>query len=94
MIHVPFYRVFYKYGENVFHAMVDAGEGKLYTEKLPRGLSKEKDQFFLVLFFALSFIFMIEAFLVPGFWLTVLAFAITGAISWYYIRSLLEKKGY
>jgi len=94
LIHVPFYRVFYKYGENVFHAMVDAGEGKLYTEKLPRGLSKEKDQFFLVLFFALSFIFMIEAFLVPGFWLTVLAFAITGAISWYYIRSLLEKKGY
>ena len=94
LIHIPFYRVLYKYGADVFHAMVDAGEGKLYAEKLPRGLSKEKDRFFLVLFFALSVIFMIEAFLVPGFWRTVLAFTITGAISWYYIRALLGKKGY
>jgi DNA-directed RNA polymerase subunit RPC12/RpoP len=94
LIHVPFYRVTYKYGNDDFKAMVDAGEGRLYAEKLPRGLSKEKDRFFLILFFALSIIFMVEAFAVRGFWYTVLAFAVTGLISWYYIKALLEKKGY
>jgi hypothetical protein len=94
LIHVPFYRVKYKYGNGEFRAMMDAGQGNLYAEKLPRGLSKEKDRFFLMLFAALSVIFTVEAFLIPGFWLTVLAFVISGVAAWYYLRRLLEQKGY
>lgn len=94
LIHVPFHKVSYKYESGSFQAMVDAGEGKFYAENLPRGLSKEKDRFFMKLFLGLSIIFMVEAILFRGFWLTVAAFAVTGVISWYYLRSLLEKKGY
>jgi len=94
LIHLPFYRVSYNYGNETFQAMVDAGEGKLYAEKLPRGLSREKDRYFLGLFAVLSLGFLLEAFFIPGFWFVLLAYAATGVLAWYLVRKALEQKGY
>lgn len=94
LIHIPFYRVAYKYDDGSYQAMVDAGEGRLYAEKFPRGLSQEKDRYFLTLFGVLAAIFLVEAALIPKFWFTVLAYGITSAIGWYVVRKLLDQKGY
>ena len=94
LIHLPFYRVAYQYGGESFQAMVDAGQGKFYAERLPRGLSHEKDRYFLGLFAVLSLVFLLEAFFIPGFWFVLLAYAATGALAWYLVGKALEQKGY
>ncbi len=94
LVHVPFYKVVYKYGDESYSAMVDAGAGKLYADKLPVSLGREKDRYFLIRFGILSAVFLLEAFFVRGFWLLMLVAAATGATAWYLVGKDIAKKGY
>jgi hypothetical protein len=94
LVHMPFYRVVYKYVDDNYEAMVDAGAGKLYADKLPASLGREKDKYFLALFGILSLIFLTEAFFVRGIWILLLVYLATGALSWYLVQANIKKKGY
>jgi DNA-directed RNA polymerase subunit RPC12/RpoP len=94
LIHIPFFKVFYHYDQGTFQTMIDAGEGRMYAEKLPRGLSHEKDRYFMTLFLILSAVFMGEAMLMPHFWEVAISYLVTGVIAWYFIHKVLDAKGY
>jgi len=94
LIHVPFYKVAYSYQGASYQAMVDAVEGGVYAEQMPAGISGEKDAYFMTLFVILSLVFVAEAFILRGFWLTLLGYAITSAAAWQVVSRLLDRKGY
>jgi len=94
LVHIPFYQANYKYLDQGFSAMVDAGAGKLYADSLPISASRQKDRYFLTLFAILSLLFLLEAFLIPKFWILLLAYLATGAGAWYLIQANIKQKGY
>ncbi len=94
LVHIPFYKTDYKYLDQVFSAMVDAGAGKLYADSLPVSASPQKDRYFLTLFAILSLIFLLEAYLIPKFWVLILVYLATGAGAWYLIQANIKQKGY
>jgi len=94
LVHVPFYQVAYQYAEQRYHAMVEAGGGKLFADKLPESLGREKDRYFLILFGILSLVFLVESFLVRGLGMLLLVCGLTGAVAWYLVRKDIAQKGY
>ncbi len=94
LIHIPFWEISYKYEENIYQALIDAGSSQLFAEELPPSPSKAKDRYFMTWFGVLSGIFLLEAFLLPKFWMIALAYLGTGAISYYFLNKDLAKRGY
>jgi len=96
LVHIPFFRVDYTYQGQRYTAMIDAGAGKLYADKLPVSAGREKDRYFLIRFGILSLVFLLEAFLIPGkhFWVQIIVYVLTCGIAWYFIQAELKRLGY
>lgn len=96
LIHIPFYHLEYNYQAQQYQAMIDAGTGRLYADKLPSSATRTKDRYFLSRFAILSVVFLLEAFFIPNkfFWALILGYILTGTIAWYLLQKEIKQRGY
>lgn len=94
LVHLPFYRVEYSCRDESFEAAVDGVSGEVYADSWPSAPHRQKDRV-LGMIAALAFgLFFIEAAAIPGFWLVVPAYAITGVGIYFLARGVLKKMGW
>ncbi len=94
LLHLPMYEVDYTCQNSAHKALVDAVSGEVYADQWPAAPQKQKDRFFgLIAVLALA-LFAVEAAVLPGFWLVVLAYAVTSGLLYFFTNRWLTKMGW
>lgn len=78
LLHVPVWRITFSHGGQRYRAHVDAVEGEVDALALPPTSAARLDRVAAAWFAGTGALLTIEAALLPGFWLTMAAFALTG----------------
>jgi DNA-directed RNA polymerase subunit RPC12/RpoP len=94
LIHVPMFLVTYRYQDMEYEAAVEAVTGNVYSDEYPPLPVHEKDRFFGMMMAVTLALFILEGVIIKGFWLTLLAYAITSIPLYFGIRFLLKGKGW
>lgn len=94
LVHLPFFHVTYAAGTRDFRALVDAASGEPYADDWPAGSQKQKDRALGMIAALCVILFLLEAVLVPGPGLTLLAYGVTAVGIYYLARSTLAKMGW
>lgn len=94
LLHLPLHDVSYLCQDTPRRAVVEAVSGEVYADDWPAGPQKKKDRVLgriALLTFAL---FLLEAAFLPGFWLVLAAYALTGTGVFFLARNTLRRMGW
>jgi hypothetical protein len=94
LVHLPLYFVGYACQGKDFRAVVDAVAGEVYADDWPPGPQREKDRALGLIALLAVGLFLFEAALIPGLWLTLAAYALTALGLYYLARGVLQRMGW
>jgi hypothetical protein len=87
LLHVPSWRIEYDDGGNRYVARVDAVEGEVSALTLPPASTRRLDGVATAWMSGAVVLFAIEAAILPGLWLPLAAFAVTGGAFYAFVRA-------